>query len=201
LIDNLSLLSLPRSTIRTRLLTIPQDPLLLTGSVRLNVDPMGRYSDTAIVSALEKVQLWPSPLATRSPSGRDANGNEFNDADRSPDIIALDEPLHENPLSTGQAQLLALARALLRKDECKVVLLDEATSSVDVETDGVVQAILRAEFHGHTIVSVAHRIETVIDADQVVVLDQGRVVEVGEPGALLRGEDGIGAFRNLAGRR
>ena len=200
MIDNLSLLSLPCAIIRTRLLTIPQDSLLLTGSVRLNVDPMGCYSDAAIISALEKVQLWPSPLATRSAAIVDADGNEFNGADRSPDIIALDAPLHENPLSAGQAQLLALARALLRKDECRIVLLDEATSSVDTETDKVVQAVLRAEFHDHTIVSVAHRLETVMDADQVVVLDQGRVVEVGEPGALLRGEEGIGAFRKLTGR-
>ena len=200
MIDNLSLLSLPRAIIRTRLLTIPQDPLLLTGSVRFNVDPMDLYSDATIIGALEKVNLWPSPLATRSASTGDADGKGDNGANGSRDISALDVPLHENPLSTGQAQLLALARALLRKDECKVVLLDEATSSVDAGTDRVVQAVLRAEFHGHTIVSVAHRLETVMDADQVVVLDQGQVVEVGEPGLLLRGEDGIGAFRNLAGR-
>lgn len=124
--------------------------------MRRNIDPTGRYSDAAIISALEKVQLSPSPLTIRSAKTDDASGNGPNGIDnRSPNTIALDAPLHESPLSTGQAQLLALARALLRKDEYKVIFLEEATSSVDAESDGVMQAVLRAEYCSHTIVGVA----------------------------------------------
>jgi ATP-binding cassette subfamily C (CFTR/MRP) protein 1 len=193
------LLTLPCSTIRTRLLAIPQDPFLLTGSVRLNVDPLGHHSDSAIIRALEKVQLWPNPLATRSSSAAISDSTSADSSDIT--ITALSAPLHASPLSAGQAQLLALARAFLRKDSSpspRVLLLDEATSSVDLATDKIVQAVLRAEFSGHTIISVAHRLETIMDADVVVVLDQGRVVETGEPRALLRGE-GVGAFRGLVG--
>ena len=116
-------------------------------------------------------------------------------------IAALDSPLHEQPLSSGQAQILALARLLLHKDRGNIVILDEATSSLDVETDTMIQSVLARELKNHTIISVAHRFETIMDADVVVVLDEGKIIETGSPQELLSREEAVpGAFANLAGR-
>ncbi len=105
--------------------------------------------------------------------------------------------MKENPLSQGQQQIFCLARAMLRR-EGRVLVLDEATSSVDKETDTELQRLIRAEFGGWTILTVAHRLETILDSDRVLVLDKGRVVENGAPGELLAKR---GAFWELNGRR
>jgi ABC-type multidrug transport system fused ATPase/permease subunit len=189
LVDDISLLTLPRNTIRTRLLTKSQDVVILPGSIRLNVDPMQQHPDSAIIQALERVQLWPDPLMSRA--GNDGDSVTIN---------PLNTPLHENSLSAGQVQLLALARVLLRKDQSRILLLDEATSSLDVDTEKRIWDIIQSEFRNHTIVHVAHRLDTLLASDLVVVMDKGEVVEVGKPGALLRGEEGNGPFVKLAGR-
>jgi ATP-binding cassette, subfamily C (CFTR/MRP), member 1 len=97
----------------------------------------------------------------------------------------LDADLHASTLSRGQQQLFALARALLSKDKGKILILDEATSNVDKETDMVMQEIIRDEFKGYTILSVAHRLSTIMDADKVLVVDSGRVVDFDSPRSLL----------------
>ena len=94
--------------------------------------------------------------------------------------------------SLGQSQLLCIARAIVRK--CKILLLDEATASVDLNTDAIVQAMLRREFQTATVITIAHRLETVLDYDVVVVMDKGKVVEVGDPRTLLNSG---GAFASL----
>lgn len=154
---------------------MPQDPLHLHGTLRFNSDPLSRSTDPEIISALEKVQLW-SLLSVRG---------------------GLDAELTLDSLSKGQQQLLALARALLGRS--KVVILDEATSSVDNETDGVMREVMKREFEGCTVVVVAHRLSSLEDCDVVVVMDGGRIVEVGEPGKLLvMGRES--AFGRLWGR-
>lgn len=144
--------------------------------MRFNVDPWGRFPDALIIQALEKVHLWPNPLAARDKSTLDTE-TPVNDNLHSI-RCALDAPLSDFALSEGQAQLLALARILLRKDDSKVVLLDEATSSVDANTEKLMWDIFCNEFPEHTIVNVTHRMETLVYADRVVVMDQGRVEEV-----------------------
>lgn len=163
-----------RETIRSRLITIPQDPFILSGSVRLNADPAGTATDKAIILALEKVRLW-DILESRG---------------------GLDATMNVNPLSQGQQQIFCLARAMLRTAKGKILVLDEATSSVDSETDLLMQRLIRAEFSDYTVLTVAHRLDTIMDSDRIIVLDAGKLVEMGPPDELLKQH---GAFWGLRG--
>ncbi|PQE04288.1 hypothetical protein CJF31_00011699 [Rutstroemia sp. NJR-2017a BVV2] len=169
-IDGVDLTTLPRQIVRSRLNAVPQDPFFLRGSVRTNADPYNQHSDTAIITALEKVHLW-GLILTKG---------------------GLEADLDTEFFSHGQRQLFCLARAILR--EGKVVVLDEATSSVDPDTDKLMQKVIREEFAGCTIIAVAHRLNTILDFDRVVLLGKGEVVEIGKPDELLQRN---GAFREL----
>jgi ATP-binding cassette, subfamily C (CFTR/MRP), member 1 len=160
-IDGIDLRTLPREVIRTRMIAIPQDPFVLSESVRVNANTSGEATDNSIISALEKVQLWDSIQARGG----------------------LDAQMKSQPLSQGQQQLFCLARAMLRRS--RILVLDEATSNVDTETDQLMQRIIRKEFSQHTIITVAHRLNTILDSDVVAVLHEGRLVEFGPPGELL----------------
>jgi ATP-binding cassette subfamily C (CFTR/MRP) protein 1 len=175
-IDSLSIDQLPLSTLRRRLITIPQDPVLLPGTVRLNLDPFHYQQDVNIISALEKVDLW-ELLANRG---------------------GLDGELDAVSFSKGQQQLFAIVRALLQRQAqgSTVVLLDEAMSSVDANTEKVMDKILRAEFSMCTVVCIAHRVETILSADVVAVMEHGKVVELGNPKELMEKD---GKLKSLVG--
>ena len=128
--------SIPRELVRQRLIAIPQDPFIIPGTVRSNVDPLGVIPDEDIISALRKINIWDT-LSSRG---------------------GLEAVLQEQPLSQGQQQLFCLARVMLRKSKTKVLILDEATSSVDHDTNRVMQNVIKEEFKGYTIISVAHRV-------------------------------------------
>ncbi|KAH9915163.1 P-loop containing nucleoside triphosphate hydrolase protein [Epithele typhae] len=166
-IDGKDTRTVSRRTLRRNITVVPQDPLVIDGTLRENVDLSGTKTDAEVWEALERAQLKDVVTA-------------FDEK--------LDQPLSArgNELSKGQTQLLALARALLRQN--KVVLLDEATGNLDVETDKAVQETIRAAFKDCTVVTVAHRIETIVNYDQIAVLDAGSVVEVGNPAQLLDAE-------------
>jgi ATP-binding cassette subfamily C (CFTR/MRP) protein 1 len=174
-IDGIDLQVVPREIIRSRLVTIPQEPFILSGSVRLNADPTSAASDDLIIAALTKVGLW-SILSERG---------------------GLDAEMTANPLSQGQQQIFCLARAMLRTGG-RILVLDEATSNVDAETDQLMQRLIREEFAGYTIITVAHRLDTILDSNGIVVLDSGRVAEVGTPADLLSRPS---EFRDLTGRK
>ncbi|KAF5023670.1 hypothetical protein F66182_4236 [Fusarium sp. NRRL 66182] len=165
-IDGISLASLPRETIRSRLIILTQDQFVLPGAVRHNVDPLGAASESDIKAALHLVGLY--------------------------DVIeqhgGLDMSFYEDTLSHGQKQLLFLARAVLRKHDGRVVLLDEATSSMDPKTEETIKAVIESEFKDHTVVFITHRLDAIIDFDCVVVMEMGCVVEMGEPKNLLASE-------------
>jgi ATP-binding cassette subfamily C (CFTR/MRP) protein 1 len=160
LIDGIDISTLGLATLRSKLSIIPQDPTLFKGSIRSNLDPFQQHSDAALLSALAGSYIDPT--------------------------ITLDTPVEEEGynFSLGQRQQVALARALVRGS--RVVVADEATSSVDVETDRVIQRSMKEGFKGRTLVCIAHRLRTVVGYDLVVVMDGGEVVEVGEPGELWR---------------
>ncbi|PHH87336.1 hypothetical protein CDD83_8998 [Cordyceps sp. RAO-2017] len=160
-VDGVDLSSLPRSTVRSALNVIPQEPHFFHKTTSQNLDPSGSASAEAMRSALEKVQLW-----------------EVVDL-----AGGLDAELDVETLSQGQRQLLALARALLRQG--KIVVLDEATSNVDKHVEEVMQQIIREEFQGRTIIAVAHQLRTIIDFDEVMVMDAGQLVESGTPRELM----------------
>ena len=176
IIDGLDLAQLTRESIRERLIAVPQDAFILNGTVRLNADPTSVFTDAEIMSALEKVQLW-TLLSARG---------------------GLNCDLLQHPLSHGQQQLFCLSRAILRGHSSRILVLDEATSNVDLETDRLIQKVVREEFAKHTILTVAHRLETIMDADRVAVLDGGRLIEYGEPKSLLAQEGSAFAALNVS---
>ncbi|KAJ5383032.1 hypothetical protein N7517_000943 [Penicillium concentricum] len=160
-VDGVDISRLPRREIRSRINGVSQDSLLFQGSVRLNADPTGTRTDRDILAALKSVQLLPAIQE---------KGN-------------LDTDVDEIHLSHGQKQLFCLARALLRPGN--ILILDEATSNIDTKTDEIMQRVIREKFCNHTIIAVAHKLDTILDFDRIVVLDAGRIVENGEPYALL----------------
>ncbi|KAM0247924.1 hypothetical protein ACHAP5_003708 [Fusarium lateritium] len=162
-IDGMSLALLQRETIRSRLITLTQDQFVLPGTIRHNADPLDACPDVDIKSALQLVGL----------------------AEAIEQLGGLDASFDEDALSHGQKQLFFLARAVLRKHDGKVVLLDEATSSVDQKTEETIKAVIETEFKDHTVVSITHRLETIIDFDRVIMMEKGCVVETGEPKGLL----------------
>ncbi|KAL3428844.1 hypothetical protein BDV09DRAFT_190632 [Aspergillus tetrazonus] len=178
MIDGLDLKAYRREEIRKRLNVITQDPFLVAGSVRFNIDPWGNAPDERIVAALKRVGLW--DIIVQEESGRGS-------------VSGLDMQINANVFSAGQRQLLCLARALVRPG--KVLILDEATSSVDNATESTMQSILETEFASHTILSVLHRLRYIHHYDKVAVLDAGRLVEFDEPGVLLKREGS--RFREL----
>ncbi|XP_050231387.1 ABC transporter C family member 8 isoform X2 [Mercurialis annua] len=167
LIDGLDICSIGLKDLRTKLSIIPQEPTLFRGSVRTNLDPLGLYSDHQIWEALEKCQL--KTTISSIPNQLDS--------------LVSDEG--EN-WSAGQRQLFCLGRVLLKRN--KILVLDEATASIDSATDAIIQKIIRQEFSKCTVITVAHRVPTVIDSDMVMVLSYGELLEYDEPSKLMETE-------------
>jgi len=165
LIDDIDVSKIGLHDLRTAISIIPQEPQLFEGTIRQNVDPTGSYDDLQIWTALEQAHLKDYVLSLPA---------------------ALDGEVREggSSLSAGQRQLLCFARALLRKS--KILVLDEATSAVDLQTDEAVQEIIRGpQFQGVTMLTIAHRLNTIINSDRILVLDCGTVAEFDTPAALM----------------
>lgn len=156
--DSVDIRTVGLLTLRRAMGVIPQEPLLLTGTVRDNLDPFDVHADAKSSIALEQVGI--GDLQLDAAVGTGASG-----------------------LSSGQRQLVSLARTLLC--DARVVVMDEPTSNVDSATDEAVQKAVRRCFAGRTVLTIAHRLNTVIDCDLIVVMDSGRVVESGAPSVLL----------------
>ncbi|KAI9340247.1 P-loop containing nucleoside triphosphate hydrolase protein [Obelidium mucronatum] len=169
-IDGIDISTLGVKDLRSRLSIIPQDPVLFSGTVRSNLDPLSEHSDLDIWNALESAGM-------KTAVGAMDGG-----------LNATVDSLGEN-LSVGQRQLLCLARAILRRP--KLIVLDECTANVDLETDHFIQLALKETMHNATILTIAHRLNTVMEADRILVLDNGHVVEFDSPRKLLLKGGGV----------
>ncbi|KAL4738175.1 P-loop containing nucleoside triphosphate hydrolase protein [Aspergillus similis] len=157
IIDGVDISTIPRQEIRSRLNGVSQDAVFIKGTVRQNANPTGASSDRAIWDAVKSVQML---TVVQEKGGLSANIDDLH-------------------LSHGQRQLFCLVRAILHPS--KILVLDEATSNVDNKTDETMQRIIREKFSNHTIIAIAHKLDTILDYDKVVVLDSGRVIECEDP--------------------
>ncbi|XP_062186348.1 ABC transporter C family member 3-like [Phragmites australis] len=174
LIDGIDICTIGLHDLRTRLSIIPQDPVMFQGTLRSNIDPLGEYSDEQIWEALDSCHL-----------GDQVRKNE----------LKLDSTVIESGKnwSAGQRQLVCLGRVILKRR--KILVLDEATSSVDPITDNLIQKTLKHQFSECTVITIAHRITSVLDSDKVLLLDNGEIAEYDEPAKLL--EDSTSLFSKL----
>lgn len=174
LVDGIDISTIGLHDLRSRFGIIPQDPTLFTGTVRYNLDPLGQHSDQEIWEVLGKCQL------------REA----VQDKEDGLDSLVVEDGSN---WSMGQRQLFCLGRALLRRS--KVLVLDEATASIDNATDAILQKTIRTEFKDCTVITVAHRIPTVMDCTKVLAISDGKLVEYDEPMKLMKNEASL--FRQL----
>lgn len=164
-IDDINTESISLYSLRSKVSIIPQDPVLFSETVRYNLDPFGNYSDDLMWRALESVEL----KSVKSLDYRVTEGG--------------------SNFSVGQRQLMCLARAILRNN--KVLVLDEATANVDPQTDALIQKTIREKFKDYTVITVAHRLHTVMDSDRILVMEAGCAKEYDIPHNLLQMKDGI----------
>lgn len=209
IIDDVDIGLIGLQDLRESITIVPQDPTLFTGTIRSNLDPFNLFTDEDIFTALRRVQLIGVPTSTTEPSTplnrSSADLRELSDSNGIADgstvatnkniFLNLSSPVSESGsnLSQGQRQLLCLARALLKNP--KVLMMDEATASIDYSTDGKIQETIR-ELKS-TIITIAHRLQTIVDYDKVLVLDKGTVVEYGHPHELLKKEGDSAVFRGM----
>ncbi|XP_032238263.1 ATP-binding cassette sub-family C member 4-like [Nematostella vectensis] len=170
LIDGVDLGTLDIQSARKAMAVITQEPVLFSGTLKRNLDPMQQFTNQEVWTALENVQMM--KCVKRLPGKLEYRLGESGSG-----------------FSVGERQLLCLARALLQKS--KLLVLDEATANVDYRTDRLVQQVIRDKFADVTVLTIAHRVNTIMDYDKVVVIDTGRVVEYGEPEILARKSDGF----------
>ena len=171
-------LKLGLKDLRTSLSIIPQDPVLFSGTIRFNLDPFDEHSDHDIWDILRKCELY----------------DFINNKEDKLECAVLEDGSN---FSQGQKQLICIGRALLKKS--KILLLDEATSSIDKYTDRLIQKLITEQFKDRTVLCIAHRLETIIDYDKIMVLDKGEIIEYDTPQNLLnKDEDDKSAiFKNM----
>ncbi|CAI6346527.1 unnamed protein product [Macrosiphum euphorbiae] len=170
LIDGVDISKIGLHTLRKRLTIIPQDPVLFSGTLRMNLDPTNNNTDAQLWSALTLAHL--KAYVVGLDGGLDHEMSEGGDN-----------------LSVGQRQLVCLARALLKKT--KILVLDEATAAIDLETDDLIQTTIRTEFKDCTVLTIAHRLNTIMDSDKVIVLDNGFMIEYDSPANLLQDKSSV----------
>ncbi|KAB0797835.1 hypothetical protein PPYR_09004 [Photinus pyralis] len=170
LIDGIDIQKIGLSDLRSKISIIPQEPVLFSGTIRKNLDPFSEYADEMLWKALEDVEL------------KDVI-KELS--------LGLNSAIFDggSNLSIGQRQLICLARAILRNN--KILVLDEATANVDPQTDGLIQSTIRNQFSQCTVITIAHRLNTIMDSDQILVMDSGTLVEFGHPHTLLQITNGV----------
>ncbi|KAG0205587.1 hypothetical protein BGX28_002792 [Mortierella sp. GBA30] len=214
-IDGINIGDIGLDDLRSRLMIIPQDPILFSGTIRSNLDPFDDHIDIELWEALRRVRLVGGLESTcNRDDGRVVNSTESASSSTFDSVAvmsavvprgektyvsfsSLDNPISQggSNLSQGQRQLLCMARALLRNS--KIIVMDEATSSVDFATDRAIQSAIQQEFEDSTVICIAHRLHTIITYDKVLVLDDGKVLEYDTPANLLDESKGKSRFREM----
>ncbi|KAL2812956.1 P-loop containing nucleoside triphosphate hydrolase protein [Aspergillus granulosus] len=195
-IDGVNIGTVGLQDLRSRLAIIPQDPTLFRGSIRSNLDPFNEHTDLELWDALRKAHLIDSPGDGEAAPSSSQDQPDPSTA-QATTKLTLDTPVDEEGLtfSLGQRQLMALARALVR--DARIIICDEATSSVDFATDQRIQETMAAGFKGKTLLCIAHRLRTIIQYDRICVMDQGSIAEMDTP---LKLWDRNGIFRAMCER-
>lgn len=170
LLDEVDSTKIPLDQVRNKISIIPQEPVLFSGTMRKNLDPFEEYSDEVLWNALEQVEL--KDAISELPAGLNSNVTEGG-----------------TNFSVGQRQLVCLARALIRNN--KILVLDEATANVDPHTDALIQQTIRNKFADCTVLTIAHRLHTVMDSDKILVMSAGSLEEFDHPYVLLQNKQGI----------
>jgi ABC-type multidrug transport system fused ATPase/permease subunit len=185
-VDGLNISTIGLQELRSRLAIIPQDPTLFRGTIRSNLDPFSEHTDLELWSALRQADLVPADATADTATASDSSH------------LHLDTVVEEDGLnfSLGQRQLMALARALVRGSQ--IIVCDEATSSVDMETDVKIQTTMATGFRGKTLLCIAHRLRTIVGYDRICVMDAGQIAELDSPAELWKNEGGI--FRSMCDR-
>ncbi|KAG8943314.1 hypothetical protein FRC04_002938 [Tulasnella sp. 424] len=198
-LDGIDIGTLGLDDLRGNITIVSQDVALFSGTVRSNLDPFNEHSDEECWNVLERCHLVShSPSRTPAESGThtpESEGGEPAKRERKTVVSSLSQPVSPSgsSLSAGERQLLALARAMLRN--AKFTILDEASSAIDLETDDKIQRTIREEMAESLVITIAHRLKTVIDYDRILVLDMGTIAEYDTPEALLAKEGGL--FREM----
>lgn len=217
-VDGVNITSMGLKYYRSAVVLIPQDPFLLSGTVRSNIDPDGKYKDSDIETVLKKTQIFDNifdslsrvankdskskqttmkageedPLNPKDPEESRAASKLLNDAEKTKAVLQFEIKEGGSNISQGQRQLLCIARAIISNP--RILLMDEATANIDTKTDQIIQKIIKTEFKESTVVTIAHRLNTIIQYDRVLVLSAGELLSQGSPLELLEKE---GIFRDL----
>lgn len=192
-IDGIDVAKIRLHDLRSRLTIIPQDPVLFTGTFRSNLDPFNEHTDSEMCDALERVHFSRTSTITTEDPGEEeeaamaaaAAHDEEDENSQTGPLDLLSKPVSQggHNLSQGQRQLLCMARAVIARP--KILVMDEATSSVDMKADAAIQKSIRQCFHDSTLIVIAHRLSTLADFDKIFVLEAGEVIEHGSPKDLM----------------
>ena len=168
-IDNVDIRNIGLDILRKNITIIPQDPCLFEGTLKFNIDPFDEVDNSIIIKILKDI------------------GFEYTESDN--DIINKMIEQNGNNLSVGEKQLICIARALIRKS--KIIVMDEATANIDIKTEEKIQKALKLVLDNCTVITVAHRIKTIINYDKILVLDNGEIVEFDKPDVLLKNQNSL----------
>lgn len=190
-IDGIDTSSIGLYDLRHKLSIIPQDSQVFEGTIRSNLDPTDEYTDDQIWKALELSHLKDHVLKMHNQreTTEEEEEEEEENGETNPLLVKVSEGGAN--LSIGQRQLMCLGRVLLKLNYSNILVLDEATAAVDVETDQILQETIRNEFKDKTIITIAHRLNTILDSDRILVLEKGQVAEFDTPSNLLKNKDSL----------
>ena len=164
-IDDIDISKIGLNILRKNLTLIPQDPIIIEGTIKFNIDPFNYYDNNKIIEILKDI------------------GFNYNDNN------ILNKIINENNLSVGEKQLICITRAILRKT--KIIIMDEATSNIDIKTEQKIQEIFNKYFIDCTVITIAHRIKTIINYNKILVLDNGQIKEFDKPNILLQNKQSL----------